>query len=287
MDAIMAGQRRVIPTSWPILNRCSRALMPGKVTCISGDGGAGKTLFLSQCLVDWHQSIGIKACVYHLEDDRNYHLQRIHAQLAMESRITDHEWIEANPEWMKASIGRWGSDLAALGATIFESPDDQVNMEMMGLWVEARAKDGFDVIIIDPVTAIEAEGRPWITDLRFITKCKVVCRRYGCRVILVTHPRTGTKQGKATHNDMAGGAAYPRFAHTVLWVERNDAENEFAVDCGGLLQYLRPNRVLFISKARNGPGAGKRIAFNFSNAALRYEEIGIIEKGQQPCQYFR
>lgn len=278
LDAIIAGMRRVIPMPWNRLSNYSRALMPSKVTCVCGDGGAGKSLFMSQCLVDWQQSTGTRACIYHLEDDRNYHMLRVHAQLAGDSRITDHGFIEANGQWMKQSLLRWANDLSDIGARIFEAPDDQVSLAMLGVWVEQRARDNFEVIIIDPITAAESDSRPWIADLKFITKCKVIARRYGCRIVLVTHPRTGSKMGKSTHNDMAGGAAYPRFAHTVLWIERNDLEAEYIVDDDTICQPMTPNRLVNISKARNGPGAGRKIAFDFDNKTLRYQEIGMVKR---------
>ncbi len=278
VDAIIAGERRVIELPWRFTSKSSRALMPGKVTCICGDGGSGKSLWVGQCLVVWQQLLNVKACIYHLEDDRNYHMLRTLAQLAWESQVTDAEWVERNGQAMRDLVAANQSDLEVIGSRIFEAPDEQTSLDMLAKWVESRAKEGYQVIIIDPVTAAEAAARPWIEDLKFITRCKVVCRRYGCRVIFVTHPRTGAKAGKSNHNDMAGGAAYPRFAHTVFWLERNDAENEVAVYDGQMTQYLKPNRILNIAKARNGPGAGRRVAFNFNAKTLCYEELGMIER---------
>lgn len=278
MDAIMGGKRRAIPLPWSTTTEFSRALMPGKVTCVCGDGGAGKSLFLSQCIVDWTQAGMAKVCVYHLEDDRNYHMLRSLAQLAGEARMTDPDWVEQNPEAAKRYVGEYSKTLEEVGARIFEAPDDQVSLEMLSVWVEARAKEGYEVIGIDPITAAESSARPWVEDLKFITRCKVICRRYGCRVIFITHPRTGAKSGKANHNDMAGGAAYPRFSHTVFWLERNDAEDEFSVFDGNLTSFMRPNRTLLIAKARNGPGAGRRMAFTFDPNNLRYYELGSVQK---------
>ena len=276
IEAIMAGQRRVIPFPWGQVTASSRALMPGKVTCICGDGGAGKSLWVGQCLVDWCDMIDAKACIYHLEDDRNYHMFRALAQMSGEARVTDPDWVLGNQPAMNDIVKLYAQKLEKVGARIFEAPDDQVSLAMLTKWVEDRAKEGFEIICIDPVTATEAAARPWIEDLKFITRCKVICRRYGCRVIFVTHPRTGAKQGKANHNDMAGGAAYPRFAHTVFWLERNDAEASYKVYDGQMTTFRQPNRVLLIAKARNGPGAGRRIALQFEPATLNYVELGLI-----------
>lgn len=278
MEATIEGKRRAIPFPWQSLTRGARALMPAKVTCVCGDGGCGKSLLMLQCILYWN-ICKTRACIYELEDDRNYHLRRIHAQVAGQSGLTDNDWVEANPHWCRESTAIHREQMEEVGRAIWEAPEESVSLDMLATWIEARAKDGFEIICIDPITASSSEARPWVADLQFITKCKVIARRYGCRVILITHPRTGTKGPKATHNDMAGGAAYPRFAHTVLWLERNDTDAEYKVrDEHGFISLMRPNRVMAISKARNGPNAGRRIAFEFVPGTLCYIEHGIIEK---------
>lgn len=279
LEATIAGERRSIAFPWPHLTDGARALIPGKTLCVCGDGGCGKSLWILHCLCFWLMS-AVRACIYQLEDDRNYHLRRIHAQLEGNAKLTDNAWVEQNPEHVRESMKQNAESIEAIGRAMWEAPDEQISLEMLTVWVEERAKAGFEVIVIDPITAAQSENRPWISDLKFITKCKTVARRYGSRVIFITHPRSGVKGGgKATHNDMAGGAAYPRFAHSVFWIERNDAENEYTVrDKFGNPEFHRPNRVLSISKARNGPLAGRRIAFNFDGASLLYHELGLIEK---------
>lgn len=279
VEATIAGQRRSVPMPWPVLNWAARALMPGKVMCLCGDGGSGKSLFMLNCMVDWYRQGKFRACIYQLEDDRNFHLRRVHAQLDANSSITDNEWVERNGEKMRESTRANAKALDTIGATMWEAPDEAVSLEMITSWLEERARAGFDVMIVDPVTAVKAEGRPWVADLNFITKCKVIARRYGSRVILITHPRTGAKASKSNHNDMAGGAAYPRFSHSVIMVERNDTNSEFGVrDQYGTKDFVRPNRIVFVAKARNGPGAGRRIAYEFNGSSLTYTEVGLIDR---------
>lgn len=290
LDAIIAGQRRAIDLPFERLSDAARALLPATVTCVCGDGGSGKSLFISEWVVGWNELkslndlFKINVAIFHLEDDRNYHLRRMHAQLAGMAEFTDNKWVEAHAAIIRESKDHYRVQLEELGRCIWESPQDDVSLEMLLTWIEARAKAGADVIIIDPVTAVQGASRPWVEDLKFITKAKWIGRRYGCRFVFITHPKGGTKGGRATHNDMAGGAAYPRFSHTVLWVERNDTESQFSVKASkeSTAEYIVPNRIVSIQKARNGPGAGRKIAFNFNPQTLRFDELGTIQREAPP-----
>ncbi len=153
---------------------------------------------------------------------------------------------------------------------------------MLTIWVEERAKAGYEIIMIDPVTAVQPGGKVWEQDQQFIFRVKTIARRYNTRIILVTHPRKGQKPVMVGLDDMAGGAAYQRFSHTVLLIERNDKDEEMGVRTSvhSMPEAITPSRILRIAKARNGPGAGKRIAFNFNGDTLRFDELGLVEKSQ-------
>ncbi len=279
-EKIIGGARKSLPFPWHSLTTMSRALMPGTVTCVFGPPGSAKTLFLSECLSEWTE-MGIKSCVYHLEDTRNYHLQRIHAQLACDSRINNNDWVESDAPSFRASREHFANRLAEIGDCIWDAPDEEVNFEMLEKWVEERAKAGFQIIMIDPVTAAQSTEKVWIADQKFVFKVKTLARRHNTRIILVTHPRKGQKPAMFGLDDMAGGAAYQRFSHTVLLLERNDKEEQVIVREGGINfppVDCTPDRILRIAKARNGPGAGRRIAFTLRHDTLRFQEVGVIEK---------
>ena len=87
-----------------------------------------------------------------------------------------------------------------------------------------------------------------------------MARRYNTRIILITHPRKGNKPVVLGLDDMAGGSAYQRFCHTVLLLERNDKAEEVAIRQNPFYppEMITPDHFVRISKARNGPGAGRR-----------------------------
>ncbi len=65
----------------------------------------------------------------------------------------------------------------------------------------------------------------------------------------------------------------------MLWLEGNSEESEYKVrDKYGLIEYMKPNRVVTISKARHGPGTGRKLAYHFDAKTLRYVELGTIER---------
>lgn len=278
LEAGILGQRRSIPFPWSRLTFCSRALGPGMVTCWVGDPGSGKSLAFVQCLIYWLHC-DVKACVFMLEDERNDHLARAHAQLEQNSSITDERWLEANPWFARESFKRCREQIKMIGRCIWDAPDEQMSLKKLGDWVEERAKEGYRVIGIDPVTAAEAEKHPWAADCSFIFRIKTIARRYGCSIIIVVHPRKKTK-GKSGGelDDMAGGAAYGRFSHTVIWWEVHDRAGEIMVrqEPHHPAEGMHFNRVAKVAKARKGPGHKKRIAFEFSGSSLTFQELGLI-----------
>lgn len=278
-EEVIAGKRRAIPFGLKQLAIASRALMPGTVTCIFAPPGATKSLFMVEALSWWIVN-GYRACVFMLEDDRNYHLRRVHAQIAKNANITSNDWVEQNAIDFRESLQQHQGILDAVGKCIWDAPNEEVSHEMLETWVEERAKAGFDVISIDPVTAAATSEKPWIADQKFIFKIKTLMRRYNKRAILVTHPRKGPKQTFVSLDDMAGGAAYQRFSHTVLHIEWNEKMEEVGVrrSVAWPVEMVTPNRIISIPKARNGPGARRRIAYNFNSETLCFDELGLIEK---------
>lgn len=277
-DAI-AGKRRAIPFPWKMLSNATRALLPGTVTCFVGDAGSGKSLAIMESVICWNE-LGFRPAVYELEDDKNYHLARAHAQLAKNSGLTDSAWIEGNGDLARASTATHRKALMELERCLWESPNEQATLGELATWAEERAKAGHDIIVIDPVTAAVPEGKPWIADCQFIVQVKTIAKKYGVRVVLVVHPKKGYGGKGGTLDDLAGGAAYGRFSHTVIWLEVYDKEEELPVRAN--LRHppenLLPNRIAKVVKTRNGPGRGKRFAMDFDAASLTFRELGLIER---------
>jgi hypothetical protein len=141
------------------------------------------------------------------------------------------------------------------------------------------AAAGCRVIGIDPVTAASTSEKSWIDDLRFLMTVKSIVREYGASLVLVTHPRKG-RRPTSSLDDLAGGAAYPRFSQTVMWIRRLDKDKSVLVagPCGNFTTQI--NRSIRLSKTRNGRGAGVELGYVFDGKTLRFSEQGAVLKNK-------
>lgn len=272
IEDTIAGKRRAIPWPWELVSRTTNALLPGTVTCICGDPGSTKSFLVLEAAAHWHQS-GVPCAVFELEEDRPYHANRLLAQLAGNSGLAVSEWIASNPELSRHALQQHRQFIRSFGRCITSAPDKNVTLDELSKWVQERAAKGARVIVIDPITAAATE-KPWVEDLKFLMEVKAVAVRFGCSIILVTHPKKGSKQSSL--HDMAGGAAYQRFSQTVIWVQRFDKSRYMKIRTEYGSKSVRINRVVQLYKTRNGMGAGLQIGFFFDGGTLRSEERGVI-----------
>lgn len=166
--------------------------------------------------------------------------------------------------------------LESFGACIYASPDTQPTLEQLVEWTKVRVKAGCRIIAVDPITAAAHKSRStWEEDSAFLANIKRTATDYRCSVVLVTHPVKAVSFPDVTQ--LAGGAAYQRFAQTILWLESHpEKTSQVKTDCG--TAKIDHNRTLHLLKARNGRGQGVRLAFSFSGESLTLREEGIIVK---------
>lgn len=273
IEAAISGKITTIP--WPQTDMAEQAnaLMPGTVTLICGSPGASKSFWLLQCLAYWIKQ-DVKSCIYQLEEDTDYHLGRVLAQESGNSMLTNLKWIsEAGAEAI-SDYAKHREFLDIVGKAMWASPDEQVTLEQLAVWTEKRAKAGYRIIAVDPVTATAQTGRPWEKDNAFMQKIKKTATEYECSIVLVTHP-SKTFCGPDL-NQLAGGAAYSRFSQCILWLESHkEKTNEIRKD--GITLPDTHNRTIHILKARNGTGTGHRVAAVFDTSNLTIRELGLIE----------
>jgi len=273
-DDAISGKRRTIPWPWRGLSEFTRALLPGTVTVLCGDPGSVKSFMLLEACTYWHSN-GERIALYELEEDRAYHLRRALAQREQQSQLTDDAWVRANPEESKAAFARHQEFLDSFGRRIHAAPDQQVTLDQLAEWVDRQCAAGCRIVAIDPITAAAASEKPWIDDLRFLMRAKTSVRQHGASLVLVSHPKKGRRIGCGL-DDLAGGAAYQRFAQTILWIERHDEPQLVQVSgCAGIFN-TRINRTVGIRKARNSMGAGANMGFHFDGRSLCMVEQGKI-----------
>jgi hypothetical protein len=275
-ESIISGEWVNIEWPWRELTGEAQALLPETVTALCGDPGAAKSLFMLEAFWHWHLA-GEKTALFMLEDDRTYHLNRALAQLEQNSYLTQVEWVANNGDKARASAANQKDVLNSFGRTIYDAPDKNVTLSDLGDWFEQRCKEGATICGIDPVTAASVSEKPWIDDQKFIFRVKTIAKQYHTRLLYVIHPRIAHGKAGPSLSRMAGGAAYARFSHTVLWLVKHDqplTSLMYSSDYGK--RQVTHERALKIAKARNGRGAGAEIGFSLSPETLCFSEYGVI-----------
>ena len=274
IEAMIDGKFISIEMPWNGIKKLTNALMPGTVTLLCGSPGASKSFMLLEALAYWVDN-GIKSCIYELEEDREFHLMRALAQKTGIPALTNPDWVKANPEEARDAYKTSIDTLELLGRSIWEAPETQPTLEQVGQWARDRAKQGYRVICIDPITAVAQTGKPWIEDASFIQKIKQIVTEYQCSIVLSIHPTKAVSLPDMSQ--LSGGAAFSRFTQTILWLEYHEDKTSSVKTCCGV-DDITHNRTLHILKARNGKGNGLPLAFNFSPDSLTLNEYGIIIK---------
>lgn len=135
------------------------------------------------------------------------------------------------------------------------------------------------IIAIDPITAAAHKSRNvWEEDNAFLHDIKRTATYYGCSVVLITHPIKAVSFPDVTQ--LAGGAAYQRFAQTIFWLESHDVKASNVKTACGTTE-IEHNRTTHLLKVRNGKGQGIKIAFNFDSESLTLHEEGIVIKKEK------
>jgi hypothetical protein len=281
IDDAISGKSKAIPFPWERISSSTRALLPGTVTILCGPPGTTKSLFVLQFLAYMFEQ-GISVAAMMLEDNQEYHLRRALAQKSGVGNITIDEWCETHQEEAKSIYSEYKSFLNKFGHCIFDHPMDTPKSDALLAWIKDRASKGCRVIAIDPITMMDSGDKQWIEDLRFLIRAKQIVAEFGASLILVTHPRKTNKNSKGANlDDLAGGAAFQRFSHTILWLDFKESSVGLFSNKEGIDRQFSYNRMLQVRKARNSWGAGKSIGLFFNQVSYKSEEVGLFVKASK------
>jgi hypothetical protein len=281
MVDISAGRYTCIEWPWDSVNRLTRALLPGTVTLLVGNPGASKSFMALQAFSFWHEQ-GLRVSLYEAEEDKVFHLTRVLAQKSGQANVTDPAWVKDNAELVGRTVSEHKGFLDSVGRMLHANAETQPTLAQLSEWVTQQAKSGCRIIGIDPVTAAERGGDPWVVDSKFLQAIKRTATDYRCSVVLVTHPVKSVSYPDLSQ--VAGSAAYQRFSQTILWLESHDLKTSKVKACVGTTK-TEHDRTLHILKARNGKGMGFKLAFEFDSESLTLDELGVIVKERRLCNH--
>lgn len=273
IEDTISGKRAAIQWPWSCMGGLTKALLPGTVTLICGNVGASKSFMLLQASMYWHEH-GIKIAIYELEEDRDFHLLRCLAQQSRCGDTTDPDWTKHNAKEARKIYNEHKDFLDGFGAHVWACADTQPTLTQLAAWVQARAQAKNRIIAIDPITIAAHRSRStWEEDAAFLHNIKRTAVGYQCSIVLITHPVKAISFVDVTQ--LAGGAAYARFAQTVVWLESHaDKTSTIKTPCGRT--DMEHNRILHLLKVRNGKGQGVKLAYVFDSESLSLKEEGII-----------
>jgi len=275
---VASGKAESISWPWPMLTLYTEAMLPGTVTVCCGSPGASKSFMALESFAYW-QAQGVKVSMRCLEDPLEAHQQRILAQQDGQGGLTNLKWIKANAEEAAAALARHRKTITDLTQRLTVDGSDAPTLSEVAEWIEARCEAGDRIIIVDPVTAAKQERRDiWVEHGEFLMRAKRAIERTGTSLYLVTHPKKGGSQGFGL-DDIAGGAAWVRFSHCVLWLQfRAEVESRQCVTLEGMKTDLEGDRLMHICKARHAMGTGRCLLYRFEAQTLRLAEQGVIVK---------
>lgn len=270
------GTRKVIHWKWSTLSGMTKALMPGTITMICGTPGSAKSFFLLENMMHWH-SQDIPVALMELEEDQTYHLMRCAAILQQDSRVLDPDWANENPKEARDIWREAEPFIAGFGDKIFESQNPNMDYSELIKWVIDRIKAKCRIIAVDPISALDTGDKAsWNEDKRFVREVGGLLAKSESSLILITHPRGG-KYNETDLQNISGGSAFARFTQTAIWIESLPERKAFEVKKNHEINMtVMANRIIRILKARNGRGAGARVAYDFSNDTLGFQELGLI-----------
>jgi len=271
--AIASGRIVNLPLPWAIVEELGQLFLPGSKTVLAAPGGASKSLWVLQLLAHW-VDVGIRAACLELERDRIFHLRRVLAQRTGVADVTKCGWVKTHADVVHRMIRKHSGHLNAMGLAIHIAPKTFMTLDAIA-WLEDRAAEGCRVAAIDPITCLRRPGDIWVSDDQFLGECDRIATEAAMSVLFVSHP----KKGGGSYPDLdslAGGAAWARFADSVIWLEAHDLREAAIRTCCGSDTVMH-NRTLHLLKTRSGEGTGLRLAFQFdASKGLILRELGVV-----------
>ncbi|HSW00318.1 MAG TPA: AAA family ATPase [Sedimentisphaerales bacterium] len=279
--AIIAGEWYSLGFGFPILDKLSKALLPQNVCILAGRPGSIKSFFVLRVLLHWFAE-GVRFAYLGLEEDRTFVNWRLVAMLERNGNLLDDEWVKDHPGAAQDAYKRHRETLNRMNRSIWERPGEQVTLEWVTEWVRNRAREGYRVIVVDPLTVCRPAAKPWISDHVFVCAAEHALSTCNSSLLLVNHCTKGAQL--LDMDSVAGGSAYQRLSQCILLLERHKPPKQATlmkpdVDLGRFQCDI--NETVHICKSRKGKGQGMSVGFIIDWEALDFAEQGVIlKKGQ-------
>ena len=271
---IGAGRYEPLETGFSTLDDIMQ-ILPGSLNLVCGSPGSSKSLLMLQLAARWYEN-QIKTAVFELEKDRVFHLRRALAQRSGLAMLTNNRWAKNNAELAQTAAMENLEFMDNFGRAIYAMPEKIIYQKDVVEWVRQRADAGSRAIVIDPATKAERLSEPYKADGEFVQQLARIATLTRTVIFIVLHPAK-TQIAMPDLAQIAGGAAYGRFADNAIWLEIHEPKQSRVKYCTGTTE-TQHDRTLWILKSRDGSGTGARIAFEFDSNNLTLRELERIER---------
>lgn len=235
-----------------------------ELTVISGTNGSGKTMWLSQVILNQLQS-GKKCIVASLEMHPIFTCSRMLTQLEGSSDVTE-DCINKFVENMKNKLYIYNQANVTTTKTIFAMIEYAYNVL------------GCEMIVIDSLMKMNdiAEDN-YDAQKKFVDQLTAMCRRYNIHIFLVAHTRKlRDTYEHPSKNDVHGSNHIVNLADNLLCVWRNKMKEKQMEDNKLSDDQIRniPDAKVFVQKQRNYIGDNGEPTFNFyyDRKGMRYKD---------------
>lgn len=235
-----------------------------EITVVSGTNGSGKTMWLSQVVLNQLQS-GTKCIIASLEMHPIYTCIRMMTQLEGSSEVTD-ACINKFVDMMKNKLYIYNQANVTTTKTIFAMIEYAYNML------------GCRIIVIDSLMKMNdiAEDN-YDAQKRFVDQLTAFTRKYPIHIFLVAHTRKlRDTYEHPSKNDVHGSNHIVNLADNLLCVWRNKMKEKQMEDNKLSDEQIRniPDAKVFVQKQRNYIGDNGEPTFNFyyDRRGMRYRD---------------
>lgn len=235
-----------------------------ELTIVSGTNGSGKTMWLSQVILNQLQS-DKKCIVASLEMHPIFTCSRMLAQLEGSSDVTE-DCINKFVENMKNKLYIYNQANVTTTKTIFAMIEYAYNVL------------GCEIIVVDSLMKMNdiAEDN-YDAQKRFVDQLTAMCRRYPIHIFLVAHTRKlRDVYEHPSKNDVHGSNHIVNLADNLLCVWRNKMKEKQMEDDKLSDDQIRniPDAKVFVQKQRNYIGENGEPTFNFyyDRKGMRYRD---------------
>jgi len=239
-------------------------LRPHELTVVSGTNGSGKTMWLSQVVLNQLQS-GTKCIIASLEMHPIYTCSRMMTQLEGHADVTD-DCINKFVDLMKDKLYIYNQTSVTKTRTIYAMVEYAYNILCC------------KVIVIDSLMKMNdiAEDN-YEAQKKFIDQLTSLCRRYPIHIFLVAHTRKlRDVYEHPSKNDVHGSNHIVNLADNLLTVWRNKMKEKQMEDNKLSDEQIRniPDAKVFVQKQRNyiEDNGEPTLNFYYDRKGMRYRD---------------